>query len=50
MDDYGNTDQTTEWLENCEQYSVSLNTFGMFDDVSVDICWFYCIDWAAQEI
>ena len=50
MDDFGNDYQTADWEYNCMQYGHSMSTFGMFDDVTIDICMDYCIDYAAQDI
>ena len=50
MDDFGNFYQDDEWFMHCEQYSHSMNTFGMFDDLSCAICFTYCVDYAAQNI
>lgn len=50
MDDFGDIYETEEWACYCEQWAYSMNTFGLFDDISLDICLKYSIDWIAQII
>lgn len=50
MDDFGFVYQTQAWFESCEQYAYSVNTFGMFDDIALDICLHYGQDYATQDI
>lgn len=50
MDDFGNCYQTKEWEYNAEEYAHSMATFGMFDDIALDICLRYCQDYAKSDI
>lgn len=50
MDDFGNLYQDMDWFLFQEQWLSSINTFGMFDDVAIDICIEFNIDYAAQDI
>lgn len=48
MDNYGNL-----LSDDSEQWAYSMNTFGLFDNTALDICWndgWNCVDYAAQEI
>ena len=50
MDDFGNGYQNEAWNYTCEQYGYSMATFGMLDETAIDICLFYSIDYATQDI
>lgn len=50
MDDFGNDYQTEVWAMTETAYGHSMATFGMLDDVAVDICLAHSADYAAQEI
>lgn len=50
MDDFGNDFMSDGWFMFESQYGYSMATFGFFDDVLLDLCVKYTIDYAAQEI
>ena len=50
MDDFGNDYRTKQWEYSAEEYAHSMATFGMFDDVALDICLHYGQDYAKCDI
>jgi hypothetical protein len=50
MDDFGNTYETEQWFLFDGQYGYSMSTFGMFDELTIEICFEYCVNYAAQVI
>lgn len=50
IDDFGNDFGGDEWFEMNTNYGHSMATFGWLDDLAWEICFTYCVDYAAQDI
>jgi hypothetical protein len=50
MDDFGNDYRDDAWAYGCAEYGHSMATWGWLDDVAVDICIGYGVDYAKQEV